>query len=177
MLFWKYSCPHWKGMCESIYYRSWNQVLKKMQLISLCTTCSLNVKWTVYCFNFFFFVSIGRKRDEIVLLLFFFNMICMLIGVKSPLQNRNESSTQWCLPAYDGARASVKNIKRYGRGTCVFRGKNVTDKSTVIIAQSGKEHVGGLVDSGSPWWCIKEDDLGRPHRLRGDLEMVAKLWV
>lgn len=43
------------------------------------------------------------------------------------------------------APASVRNMERYIRGTCIFKGENVTDKCTVIIVQFGKEHGGWLI--------------------------------
>jgi len=78
------------------------------------------VDFVLFKKNCFFFVSIGRKRDGIVL---FLNVIYMLIeGEKSPLESQPKSHTM-ISAICDGAPASIKNIKRYIRGTCIFREK------------------------------------------------------
>lgn len=119
-----------------------------------------------------FFVSVGGERDEIVL--FFKCDILAQWSEKSPSEPQWDSRTM--MSAHMGwAPASMRNMKRYIRGTYIFRGKKVTDKCTEIIAQFRKEHVG----AGWIWvldGVLKAADLGRPRCLRGGWERAMK-WL
>lgn len=93
----------------------------------------------------------------------------MLIeGEKSPLESQPKSHTMMSAVC-DGAPASLKNIKRYIRGTCIFRGKNVTrqmhsNHCTVRGGTCG----GWLILRVLDGMYVKEDDLVRPCCQRGD---------